>query len=165
MESEELWKDIKGFEGKYQISNTGQVKSLSRIYGTRKNPTKDVIRKLVFDTDGYLMVSLPVGNSRIVSLKIHQLVAKHFVDGCIEGLFVCHRDGNKLNNNSTNLYFGNHTANVLDRYKHKTTRLTVEQVLYIRNSKEFYKDLAEKFGIPANYVNRIRSGSRCTIPN
>lgn len=69
----EIWIDIKNFEGIYQISNMGNVKSLSR-----KNATKERILKPSPDTGGYLIVRLYL-NKKGKSYKIHRLVAAAFV--------------------------------------------------------------------------------------
>ena len=119
----EIWKDIKGYEGKYQISNMGRIKSLSREHAicvfnkvNIKIFSKDRIIKGHKDKDGYLMVSLPF-EGRYKNFKIHRLVAFAFLDK-IEGKnIINHKNGKKDDNrvenlewctNSENLYHAHH---------------------------------------------------------
>lgn len=101
---EEIWKDIVGYEGYYQVSSHGRIKSLERyvkhVFGERIN--KERIRKQAIGNSGYYFV--PLSKFGINKSKdIHRLVAIHFVDGYNEGLIVNHKDGNRLNNYYENL--------------------------------------------------------------
>ncbi len=91
----EVWKDIKGFEGRYQISNTGKVKSFL------KNPEGYVISSK--NESWYMSVRISKDNV-IHTKRVHRLVAEHFLPqpGPKEK-YVHHIDGNKHNNNVTNL--------------------------------------------------------------
>ena len=100
----EIWKDIKGYEGYYQISNFGKVKSVERIVEHKPyNLTvKESIRKLKLDTKGYYYLMLSK-NGIIKNTKVHQLVANAFIPNPLNKPCVNHIDGNKLNNNVNNL--------------------------------------------------------------
>ena len=78
---EEIWKDIKGYEGLYQVSNIGRVKSLKRIIinsvGRRKT-VKERILKQQKVKEGYLHVSL-CKNGKVKQLNVHRLVAQTFI--------------------------------------------------------------------------------------
>ena len=87
---EEIWKDKKGYEGHYQVSNWGRVKSIK--FG------KEKILKLIKDKDGYLQVTLCKNNIKKV-YKVHRLVAEAFIDNTDNLPQVNHKDENKLNNN------------------------------------------------------------------
>lgn len=103
----EEWKDIEGFEGYYQVSNLGRVRSLDRyveyINGVTARFTGKVLNPISTDSSGgYYSVYLR-GKDRSCAKPIHLLVAKHFLpeqEGCT---FVKHRDGDKSNNAVTNL--------------------------------------------------------------
>lgn len=103
----EEWKDIKGYEGYYQVSNLGRVRSLDRtveyINGVTARFTGRVLQPVSTDSSGgYCSVYLR-GKDREGPESIHLLVAKYFLpeqDGCI---VVKHKDGNKSNNAVTNL--------------------------------------------------------------
>jgi hypothetical protein len=100
----EIWKDIKGYEGLYQISNEGRVKALSRVvksrWGTPKPLKEKEIREIV-DSLGYSRLSLSK-DGKVKAHKIHRLVAEAFLVG--EGQ-INHIDGNKQNNHVSNLEF------------------------------------------------------------
>jgi hypothetical protein len=100
----EIWKDIKGYEGLYQVSNEGRVKALSRVvksrWGTPKPLKEKEIREVV-DSLGYSRLSLSK-DGNVKAHKIHRLVAEAFLFG--EGQ-INHIDGNKQNNHVSNLEF------------------------------------------------------------
>lgn len=96
---EEIWKSIKGYEDRYQISSFGNVKSLN--YGRSK---KEKILKPTVDGSKYFMVTLFNESGKKTS-KIHKLVAIHFLNHipCGHKLVVNHKDFNRLNNHIDNL--------------------------------------------------------------
>ena len=73
---EEIWKPIVGYEGLYEISNFGRVKSLPKQCGYRKS--KERIMKLDVNKDGYLLASL-YKNNKSRKYQVHRLVAKAFI--------------------------------------------------------------------------------------
>ena len=92
----EIWKDIHGYEGLYQVSNLGQVKSLK--FG------KERILKFNLSSNNYYSVELYL-NGKNKRILVHQLVAMVFLDHVIDGhkIEVDHIDGNRYNNTSINL--------------------------------------------------------------
>lgn len=105
----EIWKDIKGFEGRYQVSNMGRVKSLARtvtirnkVGGLTDRPVPERIISTNKTKRGYLIISLNKdGKQHYYSL--HRIVALHFCEGYKPGLAVNHKDENPLNNRADNL--------------------------------------------------------------
>ena len=93
----EIWKDIEGYEGLYQVSNLGRVKSLkvSKIKSER-------IRKSYQQSSGYISIVL-CKNGKVTNHKIHRLVANAFIDNPDNLPEVNHMDEDKTNNCVDNL--------------------------------------------------------------
>lgn len=103
----EVWRDITNYEDTYQISNLGNVRSKDRVVlyiDKRKRIFPGQTMKLNIDTKGYYKVNLRK-NNKFKSLRIHKLVAEHFLKKEIGKNIVNHKDGNKLNNCVDNLEF------------------------------------------------------------
>lgn len=94
---EEIWKDIEGYEGLYQISNTGKVKSL----------IKNIILKPRNNGNGYFTVSF---NKK--EFYIHRLVAKHFLPDYSETLEIDHINNCRVDNKVENLKIVTHVENI-----------------------------------------------------
>lgn len=97
----ETWKDIKGFEGLYQISNHGNVRSFHRgcnLLTPKKNNC------------GYLWVEL-ADKGRIKRLLIHRLVALHFIENPLQYPIINHKDECPMNNHVNNLEWCSHSYN------------------------------------------------------
>ena len=92
----EIWKDIRGYEKQYQISNWGRVRSIPRI--VNNIILKGEMIKSHINTNGYYQVTLK-GEKH----AIHRLVAIAFCNGYAKGLVVNHKDENKKNNRAENL--------------------------------------------------------------
>ena len=106
----EVWKDIKGYEGCYQVSSLGNVKSKKKWNG-HKYITDEKILKPSMSTTGYYKVKLSNGKPKR-DLKIHRLVAEAFINNDLSKPFVNHKDGNKLNNCIDNLEWCTASENV-----------------------------------------------------
>ena len=98
-QEQEIWKDIEGYEGKYQVSNLGRVKSLSRIINGKRHKTHYITP---VHSRNYRLARL-FDNGKVKLVGIHRLVAMAFVDGYKPGLVVNHKDENPLNNTPDNL--------------------------------------------------------------
>lgn len=100
------WRPIKGFEGLYEVSNLGQVKSLNY------NRTKEAkILRLCKNKDGYLCVHLHK-NGKGYAKKVHRLVTAAFIPNPEGKTEVNHIDGNKTNNRVENLEWATHSENM-----------------------------------------------------
>ena len=102
---EESWKDIEGYEGLYQVSNKGRVKSLNY-----HNTKKEKILKTFIVGNGYLQVNL-YKNKTIKSFYVHRLVAKAYLPNQQNLSCVNHIDENKQNNSVENLEWCTHKYN------------------------------------------------------
>ena len=111
-----MWKDINGFEGKYQISEDGQVRSMDRIVQNKgRNMTVNGrVLKPWIDTWGYENVCL-FKNGAGHSKKVHRLIAEAFIPP-YTGAQVNHIDGNKLNNSIENLEWCTGSENMHHAY-------------------------------------------------
>lgn len=101
----EIWKPVIGYEGHYEISNYGIVKSISRIIvdkNGRISKKNELILKPGINRDGYLQVGLSI-NNKLFSHYVHRLVAEAFIENPFNKTTVNHKDGNKLNNHISNL--------------------------------------------------------------
>lgn len=122
---QEIWKDIPNYEGFYQVSNLGRVKSLAReILGKRNRKVKEKILIPSSNMHGYYKVEL-FKNKIVLRKRIHRLVAEVFLDKSnfksmpdedrnlinIDKLVVNHKDENKRNNNVDNLEWCTHKYN------------------------------------------------------
>ena len=92
----EEWKWIKGYEGIYQISNLGRIKSF------HKDKSNGFILS-VKNSNGWYLTALLRDKNKRDTKRIHQLVAEHFIGEIPKGYHVHHKDGNKQNNNVENL--------------------------------------------------------------
>ena len=109
---EEIWKDIKGYEGLYQVSSEGRVRSLDRIVvykDGRKSFFKGKILKNVLDDKLYFVVSLYNGKRNV--LKVHRLVAQAFIPNPNNYPQINHIDENPKNNRVENLEWCNQYYN------------------------------------------------------
>ena len=97
----EEWKDIKGYEGIYQISNKGRVKSLNRIDSRGRKRNEKILSPTPIN-GGYLHLNL-YKNGKKKPYLIHRLVAEAFLPNPDNLPVVNHKDENKLNNNVENL--------------------------------------------------------------
>ncbi len=100
----EIWKDIQGYEGLYQVSNLGRVKSVNRILtqGNRQIFKRSIILKPRIEKHGYLRVTL-YKNKIPLQLLVHRLVASVFISNPNNLPQVNHKDKNKQNNCIDNL--------------------------------------------------------------
>lgn len=128
MAEQEIWKDIIGYEGIYQISNFGRIKSLDRI-NCVGHKLHGKIKKAVADKDGYLQVRLSI-NGLTKTYKVHRLVATAFIDNPLNFPQINHKDENKVNNTANNIEWCDCKYNLnygtaRDRIKHHIDYLEI----------------------------------------
>ena len=140
----EIFKDIEGYEGLYQISNFGNVRSFRN--------RKERILKPGLDHKGYNYVSLCV-NSKRKNFKVHRLVGKSFIPNPNNNPQINHKNGIKIDNHTLNLEWVTQSENMLHAQKNgfkpvgsnaPHAKLIEAQVIDIRNE---YKN-----GVIANHL-------------
>lgn len=104
---QEVWRQIKGYEGAYEISSLGRVKSLKS--------DKPLIMKPKVESNGYLRISL-YNNKKGHSVSVHKLVAEAFLGRRPDGMQVNHIDGDKTNNKVDNLEYCTCSENIKHAY-------------------------------------------------
>ena len=173
--SEEVWKDIPEWEGLYQASSLGRIRSLDRTivaisrWGTPqkyKRPGK--ILKLKVDRDGYLGCHLNV-SPRSKHCKAHQLVCMAFHRLPVDGEVVAHNNGVRDDNRPENLRWATTRENFHDRRAHGTwpsgensgkAILDEGKVKMLREVNDPSRDaeFAEKFGVGPSAITHARIG-------
>jgi len=111
----EIWKEIQGYEGSFEASNLGHIKSLSRYVKHPKGGLKKIRERILKQqngTNGYFIVSL-----NGVSKTVHRLVASAFILNSENKAEVNHIDGNKKNNRIDNLEWATISENRFHAYK------------------------------------------------
>lgn len=108
----EIWKDCVGYEGKYQVSNLGNVRSISNNKGTYQ---ERLLSQRQTTTSNYLYVNFTVKDVT-THHSVHRLVAKAFIANPSNKATVNHIDGNKLNNNVCNLEWNTYSENLKHAY-------------------------------------------------
>ena len=121
----EIWKDIEGYEGIYQISNLGRVKSLARQYKNRK--CNECIKSPSLAGKGYYRIAL-CKNGNIKCFYVHQLVANTFIPNPNNFKIVNHKDENKLNNNVNNLEWCDNKYNI--NYNNGNVKRLLSRIQY-----------------------------------
>jgi hypothetical protein len=120
----EQWRAVVGFEGLYEVSDEGRVKSLARVTanGGRPYRIQERILKPRRDPGGRLFVTLYTQGDEPARLRAHQprihvLVLEAFVGPCPPGAETCHFDDNNENNGLENLRWDSHSANEYDKVR------------------------------------------------
>lgn len=160
--SKEEWRDVKDFEGLYQVSNAGRVKRIAGGMGA----TPGHILKLFKRPDGYLEVTLCRGGKR-KHTYVHRLVAKAFLGNAPSPKHqINHKNGDKADNRVENLEWVTPSENNRHAYRvlgkeptvaplkgeaHGSSILTRQQVIKIRQlsdtGEHTQRELAEMFGV------------------
>lgn len=174
----EEWRDIEGYEGLYQVSEGGNVRSLDRLVKGSYNSKGKCLRKgrvlAKCTSRGYVIVILC--NSGVNSTRqVHRLVAEAFIPNPNNFPFVLHGDDNPINNCISNLRWGTHQDNVNDMFErgrsnkatgsnHGNSILSEKDVLEIRKLLLLSRDvrgsqesIGRKFNVSGSVISNIKS--------
>lgn len=157
----EIWRDVLDYEGFYQVSNMGRLKSLHYGKSTILNPS--------MASDGYKNVTLTL-NGKKKYFRLHVLVARAFIPNPDNKPCVNHIDGDKSNNRADNLQWVTHSENTRHAYnkglaksacEHHYAKFTPQQIqkirdIYIPYDSEFGASaLARKLNVNVKTVQKI----------
>lgn len=163
-----IWRDVVGWEGLYQVSDRGDVRSLDRTVRALdrfRRVTDRVLRGKVLarctGSHGYLAVSLSHPERGVHKALVHVLVAEAFLGPKPEGMETCHWDGVRANAELANLRYDTPRNNALDRHRHGTfaacvrgeaspkARLTEADVRWIRSQegRMTHRAIGEMLGV------------------
>ena len=123
----EIWKDVVGFEGYYQVSNLGRVRSLDRVVPDSRGATKSLkgrVKLQRVDKYGYPGVRLNI-NCRHIHSTVHRLVAKAFIPNPENCEAIIHKDEDKTNNHVENLEWC--TIEYNNNYGTRNKRVSISQ--------------------------------------
>ena len=139
----EIWRDIPNFEGRYQVSNYGRVKSLNFYSNaTKKYYDRELILK-PHTVRGYHRVVL-CKNGKHINYSVHRLVAEVFLDNPNNKPCVNHKDGNKLNNCADNLEFCTYSEN--EKHSHD-----------VLGKQPINKKKIEQYDLQGNFIRQWES--------
>ena len=173
---EEVWKDINGYEGIYQVSNLGRVKAVERTWYSgrngciKKTKPEHIMKYRLAKNTGYCLLKLTkYGKEKHVF--VHRLVAETFIPNPNNLPEINHIDGNKENNCINNLEWCTAKENISHATKNKLriidgcnnwqAKMSPEDISFIRNNykprdKMFgRKALANKFGCNVSVISNI----------
>ena len=117
----ETWKPVVGWEGFYEVSDQGRVRSLDRTVIFKDGRTRTwrrATRKLQPDSSGHLNVMLQKDGKTGTGYRVHRLVMAAFVGPCPADMEVCHNNGDPTDNRLANLRYDTRAANVRDCIDH-----------------------------------------------
>lgn len=167
--SNEIWKPVVGYEGKYEVSNLGKIRSLYREqefsarWGIAKMrfPAKDMI--LSNTKLGYMYVALSKDGSSVKHL-VHRIVMSAFVGN--SELQVNHKDGNKGNNTLENLEYctssqnHRHSIDVLGNKRGENNYASLlknEDIFVIRKDTRKLREIAADYGVTLQAIHNVKA--------
>ena len=170
----EEWKDVPGWEGAYQVSCLGRVKSLARTCATKGGAQRrvpELIMNAKLDKDGYPRITLTrdgIGKTKAV----HTLVCEAFIGPRPDKMQTRHLNGDPADNRIENLVYGTQEENCADKILHGTdsrgerqgaAKLTDDDIFEIRRLLEADitgLKIAEMFGVSSGHISRIKLGKK-----
>jgi len=163
----EVWKDIYGYKGLYQVNRCGQVKSLARKVKFRNglSSRKEKILSAGPTTSGYSAVTLS-RNGKIKGFQVHRLVALAFIPNPDRKPDINHINGIKMDNRVKNIEWCTASENILHSHRiglrnhkgesHSQSKLTEEDVRDIRVLEGLHKNIALIYGVTAGNVSMVK---------
>ena len=165
----ETWKDVPRYEGRYQASTLGRIKSLKRSIPSKNRYTDQPFMRTIperilkpgrYCKSGHLSVVLGKGEN---GKPVHQIIMETFVGNAPIGMEVLHKNGDPTDNRLSNLRYGTRTENILDVY-HQGKRWRklhtddVEEICFGLHCGISGVDLAEIYGVSQSTISAIKHG-------
>ena len=165
----EIWKPVPSYEGKYEVSDQGRVRSLDRQCVGKDNRSEFHPGKILNPSKvirgGYLDVSLRDGEKR-THRTVHSLVAEVFIGERPHGYDVMHLNGDRTDNRVENLRYGTRKENLNQTYeyggKQANGKLSIEDVQEIRRrikTGERVATIADAYGVNSAAIYHIKNGT------
>jgi hypothetical protein len=159
----EVWKDVKGFEGLYRVSNFGRVYSL-HTYNKRKLH----LRKPSWNKSrDYFYIEL-FNHQKSMNYRLHKLVALHFIENINNYPILNHKDGNKRNNKVTNLEWCTYKQNVAHAMKmglmnfvngeaisKKLKEKDIHKIFELKSERKTHEQISILLNIPVSTIAHI----------
>ena len=168
-EINEIWLALPGFEGAYEISNMGRVRSLDRFIIdnglTRKRFRKGRVLKPGRNTNGYLHIFATYKNKQ-KAIQVHQGVMQTFVGPQEKGIEVMHNNGIKSDNKLSNLSYGTRKDNVKDSFRLNEylmgeaapwSKLANEDVINICKDPRFISEISKSYNVSTGTISMIKN--------
>lgn len=176
---EEIWKGIPGYEGLYEASNFGAVRSKDRVIYENNGKARPLKGKVLIQSPnpkGYPGVGLSK-NGKVDCYRTHRIIAELFVSNPFKNSEVNHLDENKTNNRADNLEWCTRLQNIhhgtgmlrkqisqtgAPNYKNRgegcgTSKLKNHQVIAIYNDPRKYKEISKEYGVSPSSVCEIKN--------
>lgn len=168
---EEIWKDIENWEGLYQVSNLGRLRSLDRMVWNKANQSHSLIKGCIKKPDtkdkSYAQIGL-AKNGGFSKYLIHRLVAKAFIPNPNNLPEVNHKDLNKMNNHSDNLEWSTRLGNARHAKENgsyrgfpsgvrkENSKLNDEAVRHIRTKSMRNNEYCKLYGVKPSTITMIQ---------
>lgn len=169
MQPVEEWRSIPGYEGQYEVSSLGRVRSLDRLASDGRS-VRGTIKTLRTDRQGYLRVSFATGKRSVKSVhRVADLSLLAFVGPKPPGMQARHLNGSRKDNTITNLTYGTPSQNGADAAAHGRLKgpnvrracnqkpvISAEVIAAVKAASSSY-EAARLYGVEASYARAVRA--------
>ena len=158
-EMEDIWKDVSGYEGLYQVSCSGLIRSIDKIINGCNYKPRRIIGKILtpyISLNGYLTITLSKNNV-LKNHRLHRIIAKAFLSNPQNLPEINHKNENKRDNNITNLEWCTKLYNI--RYGNgisKRSKLNTNQVFSILKDGRTLKEIAKDYNVHFTTISQIK---------